>query len=92
MLADFIGVSPKGVGFRSTTIGYNVSSREEVLLLFERLRDKVTILKEPTEPPFGGLFFYFTDVEGNILEVAFNPFVILDKENNAVGHQPIDDM
>ena len=92
MLADFIGVSPEGSGFRSATIGYNVDSREEVLQLFERLKDKVTILKEPTAPSFGGLFFYFKDIEGNILEIAYNPFVILDNENNAVGHQAIDQL
>ena len=28
ILAEFIGVSPEGRGFRSTTIGYNVSSKE----------------------------------------------------------------
>lgn len=90
MLADFIGVSPAGNGFRAVTIGYNVKSKEEVLSLYEQLKDKVKILKEPTEPPFGGLFFYFTDIEGNIIEVAYNPFITLDKDNNAVGHASID--
>jgi hypothetical protein len=50
----------------------------------------VNILKEPTEPPFGGLFFYFTDIEGNIIEVAYNPYVILDDDMNAIAHKPID--
>ena len=92
MLADFIGVSPMGSGFRSTTIGYNVSSQEDVLRLFEELKEKVKILKPPTEPPFGGLFFYFEDIEGNILEVAYNPYVILNKDNHAVGHKAIDNL
>ena len=90
MLAGFIGVRSEGSGFRPVTIGYNVGSKKEVLELFEQLKNKVTILKEPTEPPFGGLFFYFTDVEENIIEVAFNPFVILDQDNNAIDHKPID--
>lgn len=92
MLADFIGISSAGTGFRCSTIGYNVNSREDVLLLFAKLKDKVNILKDPTEPPFGGLFFYFTDVEGNILEVAYNPYVILDKDNSAIGHKAIDNL
>lgn len=92
VLAEFIGVSPEGRGFRSTTIGYNVNSREDVLLLFAKLKDKVNILKDPTEPPFGGLFFYFTDVEGNILEVAYNPYVMLDKDDNAIDHKSIDNL
>ena len=89
-LADFIGVDHKGHGFRYVTIGYNVDSKEEVLELYDQLKDKVKILKEPSEPPFCGLFFYFTDVEGNIIEIAQNSFVTLDKENNVIGHRPID--
>jgi uncharacterized protein len=90
MLADFIGVDPNGRGFRSVTIGHNVNSKEEVLELYDQLKGKVKILKEPTVPPFGGLFFYFTDIEGNILEIAQNSFITLDKDRNAVDHKPID--
>lgn len=89
-LADFIGVDHNGQGFRSVTIGYNVDSKEEVLELYDQLKDKVKILKAPTEPPFGGLFFYFTDIEGNIIEVAQNSFITLDKEKNVIDHKPID--
>jgi len=92
MLVDFIGIDSQGQGFRSVTIGYNVESKEEVLELYEQLKDKVKILKEPTEPTFGGLFFYFTDIEGNIIEVAYNSFVTLDKLKNAIGHKPIDNL
>lgn len=90
MLADFIGVDHNGQGFRPVVIGYNVDSKEEVLSFYDQLKDKVKILKEPTEPPFGGLFFYFADIEGNILEIAQNSFVTLDKDKNAIGHKPID--
>lgn len=90
-LADFIGVKPEGSGFRGVTFGYNVETEKEVRDLYERLKSKgVKLLGEPKEPPFGGLFFYFQDVEGNILEVACNRFVEMDDTNNAVGHQPID--
>jgi len=85
MLADFIGVDSTGQGFRSVTFGYNVERKEEVWELYKQLKDKVKILKEPSEPPFGGLFFYFTDIE-----VAQNPFITLDANNNATGHKPID--
>lgn len=89
MLAEFIGVDAKGNGFRSVTIGYNVATKAEVLNWYEQLKNKVQILKQPTEPPFGGLFFYFADPEENILEVAFNPFITLDEQLNAVSHLPI---
>lgn len=90
MLADFIGVEANGHGFRSLTVGYNVQRKAEVLKFYNQLKDKVTILKEPTEPPFGGLFFYFADPEGNIIEIAQNPYITLDEVKNAIDHKPID--
>lgn len=91
-LADFIGIDHEGQGFRSVTIGYNVDSKEEVLKLYTQLKDKVKILKKPTELPFGGLFFYFTDIEGNIIEIAQNSFTTFDKNKNVIGHKPIDNL
>ena len=90
LLAEFIGISLQDRGFHPMTIGYNVDTKEEVINLYEQLKTKVKVLKEPTEPPFGGLFFYFTDIEGNILEVACNPFITLNKDKNVVDHKPID--
>jgi len=52
----------------------------------------VKILKEPTEPTFGGLFFYFTDIEGFIIEVVPNSFITLNKDKNAINHKPIDNL
>lgn len=92
-LAEFIGIPASGDGFRAITFGYNVASEEDVLVIYGRLKSKgVKILKEPTVPPFGGLFFYFEDVEGNILEVACNRYVLLDEVLNAVGHKNISEL
>jgi len=90
-LAELIGVSSEGSGFRGVTFAYNVPTEKEVTDIYDRLKSNgVTILKEPTVPPFGGLFFYFADVEGNILEVAYNTFIPLDDQLNATGHKSID--
>lgn len=92
-LARFVGISPEGSGFRGVTIGYNVRSEQEVHDIHARLKAQgVEVLQEPTAPPFGGLFFYFKDVEGNILEVAYNAYIPFDEKNNAVGHKPIDNL
>ena len=92
-LANFIGIPSEGSGFRSVTFGYNVSTENQVRELYKHLEAKgVKILCRPTEPSFGGLFFYFEDVEGNIVEVAYNTFISLDKDKNAVDHKPIDDL
>lgn len=90
-LADFIGVNPEGSGFRSVTFSYNVPTEDEVRTLYKEFKDKdVKILKAPTVPPFGGLFFYFEDIEGNIIEIAYSTFIPLDKEHNAIDHKSID--
>ena len=90
-LASFIGISPEGSGFRGVTFGYNVPTENEVRELYSNLKAKgVKILNEPTKPPFGGLFFYFEDVEGNIIEIAYNTFVSLNEDHNAIDHKPID--
>lgn len=92
-LAKFIGISPEGTGFRAVTIGYNVRSEQEVRDIHARLKAQgVEILQEPAAAPFGGLFFYFKDVEGNILEVAYNTYIPFDEKNNAIGHKPIDNL
>ncbi|WP_080059482.1 VOC family protein [Spirosoma aerolatum] len=92
-LAQGVGVSAEGTGFRSFTLAYNVGSKREVDDLFDELKvKKVTILKEPHDTPFGGYFFYFADPEGNVLEVAYNPYVPLDERSNIVTHKNIDEL
>lgn len=90
-LAAIMGIHPEGSGFRSVTFGYNVKTEEEVRTLYKELQSKgVELLTEPLTPPFGGLFFYFKDIEGNILEVAYNSYIPLDEKNNATDHKSID--
>lgn len=92
-LADFIGINPEGSGFRAVTFGYNVPTEEEVRELYDQLKSKgVKVLNEPAEPPFGGLFFYFEDIEGNIIEIACNAFIPLDENNNAIDHKSINQL
>lgn len=90
-LGQFIGINSEGSGFRAVVFGYNVSSAAEVNTLYRELKGKgVKIIAEPKTPPFGGLFFYFEDVEGNMLEIAYNDYILMDENNNAIGHKSID--
>jgi len=92
-LATFIGVPAEGNGFRGVTFGYNVQTEAEVHTWYQMLKEKgVKLLSQPTKPPFGGLFFYFEDVEQNILEIAYNPYVTMDQDHQVTGHQSIDDL
>ncbi|MVM29022.1 VOC family protein [Spirosoma sp. HMF4905] len=92
-LAAGAGVSASEHGFRSFTFAYNVSSKQEVDLLFDELKEKgVNMLNEPQDTPFGGYFFCFADVEDNVLEVAYNPYIPLDESGNAISHNNIDNL
>ncbi len=92
-LASGAGVSDQGEGFHSFTFAYNVNSRSEVDELFDEMKAKgVEVLKEPQDTPFGSYFFYFADPEGNVLEVAYNPYIPLDNEGNTITHYHIDDV
>lgn len=75
----------------SVTLAYMVNSKEEVLALYTSLKEKgVKIIKEPFTPPFGGHFFLLEDIEGNVWEVAYNPFIPLDKNGEVITHKRID--
>lgn len=89
-MAEFNGMSPEGSGFRSLNLAYMVDSKEEVEALYGSLKAKgVNIIKEPSVPPIGGYLFLFTDVEGNVWEIAKNPFMPLDKDGNVITHESI---
>lgn len=92
-LAAGAGVSATGSGFRALTLSYNVESKQEVDGLFDELKTKgVNILAKPQDTPFGGYFFCFADVENNVLEVTYNPYIPLDESGNTITHRSIDQL
>jgi catechol-2,3-dioxygenase len=90
-LADFINLPQVQSGFRGFTLAYNVNSGQEVLNIYQNLLNKeVKIVRKPFSPSFGGLLFYFADIEENIWEVAHNPYIPLDEQGNVITHHEID--
>ena len=82
-LAEDAGISSEGVGFRGVAIAHNTRSKEEVDAIFAELREKrVTIVKPPEEVFWGGYSGYFSDPDGHLWEVAWNPFLPLDEHGN----------
>jgi hypothetical protein len=82
-LAEDAGVPAKGEGFRGVALAYNTRLKEEVDAIFEELKEKgVTIVKAPEEVFWGGYSGYFSDPEGHLWEVAWNPYLPLDEEGN----------
>lgn len=75
-LAEDATVEAAGSGFRGFTLAHNLGSETEVDNLINDLRAKgVTIVKEPQKVFWGGYSSYFADPDGNLWEVAYNPFL-----------------
>lgn len=75
-LAEDATVDQAGSGFKGFTLAHNVGSEKEVDKLIEDLRNKaVKIIKEPQKVFWGGYSSYVSDPDGNLWEIAFNPFL-----------------
>lgn len=75
-LAEDATVDATGSGFKGFTLAHNLGSETEVDNLINDLRAKgVTIMKEPQKVFWGGYSSYFADPDGNLWEVAYNPFL-----------------
>ncbi len=85
-LAEDATVSAEGSGFKKFTLAYNTHSKQEVDDLISELETKgVKIVKRPEEVFWGGYSSYVADMDNNLWEIAFNPFLPLDEKGNAVN-------
>ena len=81
MLAADARVDPAGEGFRAVTFAHNVGSADEVDATFATaLAAGGREVKRPEKVHWGGYAGYFTDPDGNLWEVAHNPFVELNED------------
>jgi hypothetical protein len=72
------GVPEDGLGFPGFSLAHNVASREEVDRVYTlALSVDAAARKAPAETFWGGYSGYFTDPEGFLWEVAWNPFTDL---------------
>jgi hypothetical protein len=74
-LAKDAGVSPEGGGYNNFSLAHNVESEVEV----ERVMDQAIsaggeVIKPPQRASWGGYSGYFSDPDGHLWEVAYNPF------------------
>ena len=82
-LAEDAKLEAKPLDFRGFTLAHNLHSEKEVDEFFEKLSTKgVRIVKQPEKVNWGGYSGYFSDPDGNLWEVAFNPFLPLDENGN----------
>jgi catechol 2,3-dioxygenase-like lactoylglutathione lyase family enzyme len=85
-LAEDAQVDPSGNGFKGFTLAHILKSKEEVDNLFETLKAKdVKVVKAAEEVFWGGYSGYIADPDGNLWEIAYNPYMTMDEEGNVVS-------
>ncbi|MFK7904471.1 MAG: VOC family protein [Chitinophagales bacterium] len=82
-LAEDAGIEAAKNGFNGFTLAYCTRTEEEVDDLFADFEAKgVRILKRPEKVFWGGYSGYIADPDGNLWEIAFNPFLKIDEVGN----------
>lgn len=77
-LAEDATVLSEGSGFAGIVLAHNAPSKAAVDQVFaEALAAGASAVKPPQDVFWGGYSGYFADPEGNLWEVAFNPFTDL---------------
>lgn len=80
-LAGDAGVAAGGTGFAGFTLAHNVGSEAAVsTALDEAVAAGGRLVKAGEQAPWGGFRGYFTDPDGFLWEVCFNPFFPLDAD------------
>ncbi len=80
-LAHDSGLTAAPGSSTSFTLGHNVARREEVDEVLERARAAgATIVKRGDETFYGGYAGYFTDPDGHLWEVVWNPGMLPEDE------------
>ncbi|MBV1928877.1 MAG: VOC family protein [Gammaproteobacteria bacterium] len=74
-LAKDATVSSEGNGYSGINLAHNVASEKEVDEVIEQAVKAGAILVKPTQKAdWGGYHGYFSDLDGHLWEVAYNPF------------------
>ena len=80
-LAEDAGLGSESSGFAGITLAYNCRSKDEVDQgLAEAKAAGAKILKPAHDTFWGGYSGYFSDLDGHVWEVAWNPYWRLDGE------------
>lgn len=78
-LAEDAGLADDGSGFRATAIAHNVRAEDQVArVLAEAEAAGATVVRPVQRVFWGGTTGYFSDPDGHLWEVAYNPLFPLD--------------
>ena len=82
-LAEDIGIKMDSSSHPSFTLAYNVHAEDEVDRVINEARSiGAKIIKEPQKVFWGGYSSYFSDPDGYLWEVAFNPYSTPEKDGS----------
>ena len=85
-LAKDAMVSPKGDGFNSFALAHNVGSEQEVnKVISQAISAGALLTKEAQKTSWGGHSGYFSDPDGHLWEIAYNPFLWIGPSDNDKG-------
>lgn len=88
-LAKDAGIKNDGHGFKRFTLAINVANEQKVDQLFSEFKQKkVKIIKPPEKVFWGGYSGYIADIENNLWEIVYNPFIQLDDYGNVIKMKP----
>jgi len=81
-LAEDVTISQVGSGFRGVTLAHNVKSKEEVnSIISQAIGAGATLVKEAQDVFWGGYSGYFSDLDGHLWEIAWNPHLWIGPED-----------
>lgn len=84
-LAEDAGIDGNGSGFKKFSLAHNMRSEKEVDELVAKLASKgANVVKQPQKVFWGGYSSYVADPDGNLWEIAFNPYMQLDDKGNVI--------
>lgn len=84
-LATDAGIPEIGSGFKKFTLSVNYKSEKEVDEAFATMKENgVEIIKAPKKASWGGYSGYVADIENNLWEIAYNPFLEMDMFGNVL--------
>lgn len=83
LLAEDVGEISAQSDFSGITFSYNAKSKEEVDEVLNEVEYLgATIVKLAQNTFWGGYGGYFKDIDGHLIEVAYNPFWEFDENDN----------
>ena len=75
LLAQDAQIDHVSSGFRGFTLAHNVQSEGQVKDVLQQAENAgANIVKQAQKAEWGGFSGYFTDLDGHLWEIAYNPF------------------